>query len=489
MNAAERSFLIRVPLLLFGLYLAIRPFFSFLITWTGDETRVWYFCRRALLDLTLEPVHHNTMRFGMTIPTTTIQYIFGNEFYIYYIVTLSFALCAVIFLYNIISHYVSREISIIILFVFMMTPSFFFASVGLFPEIFSMAYLALALWFLKKYIASEGLRFFILSGVFLFFSYTAKITNGYFILGVLLGVFLTLPFRRGALLIGILGLGYAIEHLAIAAQFDEPLGRLGIITRIHGQTMEHLPIVGLQEHHGQQSIWDIVRELFQSKVLDYPIFYRLWLLACIPLSIVSVLQKEKFIKIVGLALGFFLVIHIFGVKSINPLIPFEPAANRYIFAALFISLIPISYLIGKGIDFLGIGTNSFRYRLVLITMIFSGLMVIFYVSHRFYDRIGYLEDYVYMRQIRDTLPLELESGSWVYVPHNDWEYNKIYRWFYTFFLDDHHFVSDDVVLNDESVTKMGEEDTERISVAGIVHNGKVFLLDPRARSIRPVSSE
>jgi hypothetical protein len=473
-------FSLGIPVCMFTLYLLVRPFSSFIISYSGDEIRIWEFCRLILLGLPQELITHNIVRFGMTFPAMIAQMAFGSWYAVYYIAPLSFALIAVVFFYNLMRRWNKVGNSVVLTGIFLVSPPFFLSSINLQPEIFSIGYLACALWLLLRYTETERNAYLIFSAVLFFLSYTAKITNLFFVFGILVVAFFIIPKRSLALFAGVLLAGYAVEHALIYLAYGEPLGRLGFIINIHGQTMDRIPVAVFSEE--TQSPWNAALAMIKSKILSFGFLYRSWIILCFPLAAYSIIQKRAFFKLLGGGLAAFVLFTIFGVKSINPLVPFEPALTRYLFAGIFFSMVLIGSLYGE------LFTNIFKRSSYYAAMGLIFLMAFWIafgstVSRLYYTRIDYLADLYFMEKVHGTIPVELYSGAWVQVPHKDWEYNKFYRWVVTFFLDDQQFMRRNVEYFNGSTlnTKMNESDF--IHVTGSTHNGRIIALDPASRTL------
>jgi hypothetical protein len=244
--------------------------------------------------------------------------------------------------------------------------------------------------------------------------------------------------------------------------------------------MERMPVAVFQEE--TLPLWSAALTMIKSKILSFGILYRLWIILCFPLSAYAIIQKKPFFKLLGGGLAAFLLFTVFGVKSINPLVPFEPPLTRYLFAGVFFSMILIGSLYGELLaDIFKRSSNSNTFGLIFL--IAFGIALGTIVSKKFYTRIDYLDDMYFMERVHETIPEELYSGTWVRVPNKNWEYNKYYRWVATFFLDDQQFMRRNVEYFDGGTLNSEANGSDFIHVTGAMHNGRIIALDPANRSL------
>jgi hypothetical protein len=195
------------------------------------------------------------------------------------------------------------------------------------PEVFSITYVLLALYCLTKYIekTERELPALLWMSAWLFVAYEAKITNLFFVPGIMLAMLVLKKKKSHIAILGLVLLGlFLAETAAYALLTDYKLGELEIITKHHSLAGELFIVPGF---------FDLFKRYSSEKLQAY---WQIPFLAFLIVSGYYLLKRranKAIIAIAIAALSFFLGMT-FEVSSIKPLMPAEPFINRYFCAVL-----------------------------------------------------------------------------------------------------------------------------------------------------------
>lgn len=167
-----------------------------MITHTGVDERDYWTSAKALSQGYEYPeLSHRTVRWAVILPVALIQLLFGVHPNVYYIAPVLNALAQTFLVYIIGRRLKNRMTGIIAAFFMIFFPYQIRAASQVRPEIFSMTYILLAVFFFIKYLAdgNRGRRPLVslcLSSLMIFVSYEAKITNLFFLPGFFAAILL-----------------------------------------------------------------------------------------------------------------------------------------------------------------------------------------------------------------------------------------------------------------------------------------------------------
>jgi hypothetical protein len=293
-----------------------------------DERDYWMSAKRLLLALPYSDISHRTIRWAIILPVYLFQLLFGTNPATYYITPVLFSVISVVMAYRIGLLLANRAAGFLaslytVGFPYMLVR----AGTQVRPEIFSLAYVLLAAYFLIVFLRQGGerLRPLVFSAIILFVAYLSKITNLYFFPGFALGAYLAKRRWRDLLLFsGILIALFLVEtgvyNLALGTRF----GHLSVILENHlsgsNRSLEAMSFFGLLERWSFHSLrW----------------YWQIAFISFVPAAVlVSARRRDPAVtSVVVMAVGFFLGIT-FAVKSINPFVPAEPFNTRYFTAVL-----------------------------------------------------------------------------------------------------------------------------------------------------------
>jgi len=258
----------------------------------------------------------------------------------------------------------------------------------LFLALFSINYLLFSLYFLLKFLEPRNEKemkrksvSLAVSLLMFFLAYETKISNVYF-----LPVFLFLIIKKrglrpfsiyGGILFGL----YLTEHLLYFIFTGEVLGRLGIIISTH---FEHNSNMAL----GTSNFTGTFLGIFRRFIPPYFDYY--WLAAFLGGIISGILLlvrakksalKEEFqasLLLLSLVVVYTMALT-FGVKSINPVIPFEPFIVRY-----FAPVLPLLMILLARVLSLAVGSVPVFIGKTQGAAGFTLLFFLFYKGSRLY---------------------------------------------------------------------------------------------------------
>jgi hypothetical protein len=214
-------------------------------------------------------------------------------------------------------------------------PQMFRHAVQIKPEGFCATYLIISVYFLFLYhdVEKRPLLFLLLSSLFLFLAYLAKVTSLFFLPGILIAVWLLRKRFGHAVLYGaVLFFLFLIETGLYYAFAGYHLGRLSIIMGTHLQSQNLEPLI---------SFWDLF-DRYGEMILYWKIYFGAYLLAAG--FLIGFMRKRMNLKILSvllISLSFFFFIT-FAVKSIDPLVPAMSNNHRHLVLAAPLMMMIIS---------------------------------------------------------------------------------------------------------------------------------------------------
>jgi hypothetical protein len=290
-----------------------------------DERDYWYSAKALSHALPYPELSHRTTRFAVILPVALAQLILGSHPNVYYVLPIlnNLLQVALAFVLGIrLRGKLSGFLAALGLAVF---PYMIRAGSQVRPEIFSVTYMLLALFCFVEYLErDEGeLPPLLWTAVLLFVAYEAKLTNLFFVPGMVLAILLLKKKPSQALLLGGILLALFLAETGLYAIFTSyKLGELEIILKKHFQPdsmvlPRFIDLLGRYSGQHLQAYWRIPFALFALASVVY-------------------LAKGKDGRVRALimaSLSFFLFLTL-EVKSLNPITPAESFINRYFSAVL-----------------------------------------------------------------------------------------------------------------------------------------------------------
>lgn len=204
----------------------------------GDAYKKWHFVRQWFFnnDFTEVPWNHHFARLGMNVPTYLVQALFGSDPLNYYVAPVTAAVLQVPFLYLIAKRIAGRGAGVLAVVMLIEFDGSARAGSQLLPGVFSALAILVAVWALLGYQGSAGRARWAwvwVIGTAIVAAYTVKVTNLFFVPGLVLAMWWGVRrVRDVALLGGVLLLGLAAETLVL--QWLSPHAhRFAIITATH----------------------------------------------------------------------------------------------------------------------------------------------------------------------------------------------------------------------------------------------------------------
>ncbi len=313
-----------VGLLAFALFFRLA---TLMIIHTGvDERDYWFSAKTIARGLPYPDLTHRTTRFSVILPVALTQALLGSHPDVYYVLPVLNSMLQTALAFMIGVRLRGRLAGFFAALAITLFPYMIRAGSQVRPEIFSVTYLLLAFFFFIEYMerTRKEVAPLLWTAAWLFIAYEAKITNIYFLPGLLIAVLAYKKKPAHALfLCGVLLSLFLVETGAYAAFTPYKLGELEIILKRHIQegTPVHLArFVDLFQRYSRahlQLYWQIPFGLFAVAAVAYLIRG----------------VDQRISALVLAALGFFAGMT-FEVAGLHPLTPAEPFINRYFTAVL-----------------------------------------------------------------------------------------------------------------------------------------------------------
>ncbi len=309
-----------IPILavLIGFTLFIRIYLLQMINVGPDEIDYWYSARQIVFGGVYPEIMHRTIRWAIILPVALFQKVLGLHPLVYYVPPVVNSLIQTVILYKFGKRLFGSSISFYSVLLFTAWPYMWRTGSQIRPAIFSLTYILIAFYTLFLFLESDKRKYFFFSLAALFLAYESKITNLYFVPGILIVLWrykrrIAEPLKYG----GYLFILYLFEHLGYWIFTGNKMGRLGIIASHHmkGDFADKLPhgILGLFARY--------------TGYMEFP--WKLLFLLFIAATIYLLIKRKKWIlelTILHVSFFFFLT---FMVKGIHPIEPVEPFLDRY----------------------------------------------------------------------------------------------------------------------------------------------------------------
>ncbi len=303
---------------LIGFTLFFRIYLLQMINVGPDEIDYWYSAKQLVTGGAYPEIMHRTVRWAIILPVAVFQRLFGLHPLVYYITPVLNSLIQTVLLFYLGKRFFGRGVAFYSVLLFTAWPYMWRTGSQIRPAVFSLTYMLVAIYALFLFLQTDRRKYFIFSVIFLFVAYESKITNFYFVPGILIILWLhkrrlSDPLKYG----GYLFILYLVEHLGYWIFTGNKMGRLGIIASHHmkGDFADKLP-------HGFLGLF-----ARYTKYMESP--WKLLFLIFIVSTVYLLIKKKRWIlELTVLHVSFFFFLT-FMVKSIHPIEPVEPFLDRY----------------------------------------------------------------------------------------------------------------------------------------------------------------
>ncbi|MFA7156786.1 MAG: glycosyltransferase family 39 protein [Bacilli bacterium] len=425
----------------------------------GDAFYKWFQVKRWLYGFSFDgwaPLYgtwnHHTARWAITFPTFIFQYVFGTNPIVYYLVVIFFITGATIYLYkialNIFGLYFAFSTSLLFIFFPVM------GTVGsqLLPSVFSCFYMLASFYFIIILLDKKDSRYVLFSAIMLFFAYSAKITNLFFIPGYIYILYKTKNFKNIKLFFGILFALFLLENILFYIYSDGNL----LFGKIECIFNGHLGGNDISFKDKYSILY------FFSRWINLPISWFLLFVISIPISIYIIFRREttKKIKYVVFIYLSFIFFETFAVKSIFPLKIAEPFRSRYLSITIPFMLLIINYVIISYIKHLRKKSALFYIFLIFfIPFMFNGSI--------FIRNNNVISTYAYYKKINKYF---FEGYKIFFLSKNE-----LYRFVYVF-MDDKYIFEKKYVKNYIPILKtFDDKEFYCISKCNIKNNNVIII--------------
>lgn len=317
-----------------------------------DESDYWTSAKSLRLGLPYPLLNHRTVRWSVILPAFFTQLIFGVKANAYYVVPVLFQMIQSLIVYGLGKRFHTRMTGVLAAIALTIFP--YSARVGsqLRPEVTSSVYILAVLWFLLRYLELHAedkdrgdFRRLLPAIAFLYIGYHSKITNLYFLPGILLVIAILGRSFKHASYFGLILIGlYALETSIYAMFTDYNLGHIQIIANHHFSPLEATPAGDrLSADSGDYPFFGFF-SLFTRYAQPYLQWY--WQLPFALFAVAAVYYSFRkrataTSALLIIALSFFIGIT-FTFRSLKPLLLIEKFINRYFYAVLGFVMILLS---------------------------------------------------------------------------------------------------------------------------------------------------
>ena len=309
-------------LLIFGLVYWLRLHLTQPVEASGDSFEKWYEVKRLVHGLEYSRLDHHTMRWGINFPVFVAQKLFGTAPSVYYLVPSALSALSAVFVYRIGTRLRGPLLGVVALVLFVFHPQIVSAASQLFPGIFSTTWLLGAVWFLLRYGDDRRAGWLLVSALFLFLAYGAKVTNLFVLPAMLYHVWwLRREIRPVLLYGGILLAGFLVETVVVDAMlgdFTLP-GRLALLGGHLNKMVAGID--GVQSALGVFMRWDKLPNYWYLHTLT-GFFAALWF--------IGHRRRHPAEFLLALCLFAFSLLITFGIVGLKPVRYMLPLETRYL---------------------------------------------------------------------------------------------------------------------------------------------------------------
>lgn len=324
--------IILIALLFFTLFFRLA---TLMMMNTGVDERDYWFSAKAIASgLPYPEITHRTTRFAIILPVALAQVFLGSHPDVYYVLPVLNALVQTALAFAIGRKLRGRLTGFLAAIALTLFPYMIRAGSQVRPEVFSITYVLLSIYFFLEYLQRDTRELppLLWTAACLFVAYEAKITNLYFAPGILLAIILYKKKPAHAFLLGGILLILLLAETGVYAAFTKyKFGELEIIAKNHFHS-DSLVVPGLLDlfqryvRPNLQLYWQVPFMLFAIGAVWYLVKGR----------------DKRVSSLVLISLSFFLFLT-FEVKSLHPVTPAESFINRYFSAVLPSVLLVLAY--------------------------------------------------------------------------------------------------------------------------------------------------
>jgi len=322
LNRQERTVLI--GLLLFALFFRLA---TLMMIHTGVDERDYWFSAKAIAHgLPYPELSHRTTRWTVILPVAAAQVILGSHPDVYYVLPILNSLAQVTLAFLLGIRLRGRLTGFLAGLGLALFPYMIRAGSQVRPEIFSITYMLIVFFCFVTYLerTENDVRSLLWTAGWLFVAYEAKVTNLFFLPGLLLIIALQKRKLTHVLLFGgVLFLLFLLETGAYAVFTPYKLGQLEIIATHHLESASPLIVhrfVDLFQRYSTANLqiyWQVPFALFAVAAAYF-----------------LIKGKDARLSALIVATLFFFAGVTFEVAGLNPIRPAESFINRYFCAVL-----------------------------------------------------------------------------------------------------------------------------------------------------------
>jgi hypothetical protein len=318
----------------------------------GDPLDAWYFVRQLAHDNdpARATLSHHTSRFGMHWITWVVERLFGTHPHFYYLPQLIASAACVALIYLLGRQVHGRVAGALAATWLMQLELFHSASCQLRRGIFETMYALAALNCLVRYLDEprdrEQRRWLAACAFFAFLGYLVELPSLYVSAGIGIAVLLARRAPRHVLLFAGILLGLFLIETAAYSFFTKYHGRLGVLMSPQGQ-------LGLVESAPEITTFDELIARFTEARGNTRFIYLTFFLTG-PLTVWRGPPTRRAVALSGLTFAFLLTV---VVRSIHPVIPFEPNRTRYLLQGVPLALVTT---VALGLDLAGALVTKLR---------------------------------------------------------------------------------------------------------------------------------
>ena len=353
-----------------------------------DNMDYWYSAKALIHGYDYGVLFHRNIRWGIILPTAVIQILFSSHAWVIYLPSLFMALLMNLSIKLVAERLFNRPTAYLAILLVQFFPYTIRLGSQLFLALFSINYILLSIYFLLKYVDPQSKKeikrknsSLIISLLLFFLAYETKISNIYFLPVLLVLIFKKKGIKSLSIYGGILFGLYLVEHLFYLIFAGEALGRLGIIMSTH---FEHNSNMALGTSNFTGTFLGIFRR-FVPPYFDY-YWHAVFVGGILSGILLLIRAKKKDLKVefqvvvLQLSLiGVYTLLLTFGVKSLNPVIPFEPFIVRYFAPVLPLLMVLLARVLSLALESIPVtmrinqGAGTFT---LLFFLMYGGIFII-----------------------------------------------------------------------------------------------------------------
>lgn len=311
----------------------------------GDAARKWMWARVVRAgwspaEALWEGWDHHAARLAINVPTLLAQSLFGDHPVVYYVTPLAANLLAVACLFFIGLRAGGLGVATwsCVVWAWVVPPSWV---AQLMPSAFTPAYVLATLLCLIRVVEAEGSRarwgWLLAAGATMMLAELTKVTNLFFVPGLMLGLWLAT--RRLSLALGFAAVVVALmlgEWAAYrASSLDFPWGRVSVVLQ------EHLEGAAVDRLKKIDGFWGLITRQQRAFSETRPGFY-LWAMIAVGVYCLARIRRVPLgIQLLVPATLSYLFFHVFAVHSLDPLKAVQRPLVRYLAELLPLAILAL----------------------------------------------------------------------------------------------------------------------------------------------------